>query len=194
MCSKSLQLCPTLCDPMDYSPPGSSVHGDSQARILEWVAMPSSRGSPWPKDQIHISMSPAWAGGFFTTSCHLRSRRSYSCCLVTKSCPTLWGRMDSSLPGSSVCRPGFKSQLHHFLSPLSSSSSVHSLSLLTLCDLMDCSTPGLPVHHHFPELAQAHVHWVGDANQPSHPLSSPSPPAFNLSQHQGFFQCIRWPE
>ena len=53
----------------------------------------------------------------------------------------------------------------------------------TLCDPMDCSTPGFPVHHQLPELAQTHVHWVGDAIQASHPLSSPSPPAFNLSQH-----------
>ena len=53
----------------------------------------------------------------------------------------------------------------------------------TLCDPMDCSTPGLPVHHQLPELAQTHVHRVGDAIQPSHPLSSPSPPAFSLSQH-----------
>ena len=53
----------------------------------------------------------------------------------------------------------------------------------TLCGPMDCSTPGFPVLHHLPELAQIHVHWVGDAIQPSHPLSSPSPPAFNLSQH-----------
>ena len=60
----------------------------------------------------------------------------------------------------------------------------------TLCDLMDCSTPGFPVLHHLPELAQTHVHWVGDGIQPSHPLSSPSPPAFNLSQHQGFFQWV----
>ena len=51
----------------------------------------------------------------------------------------------------------------------------------TLCNHMDCSTPGLPVHHQLPELAQTHVHWVIDAIQPSHPLSSPSPPAFNLS-------------
>ena len=51
----------------------------------------------------------------------------------------------------------------------------------TLCDPMDCSTPGFPVHHQLPELAQTHVHGVGDAIQPSHPLSSPSPPAFNLS-------------
>ena len=58
----------------------------------------------------------------------------------------------------------------------------------TLCDPMDCSTPGLPVHHQLLELAQTPVHLVGDAIQPSHPLSSPSPPAFNLSQHQGLFQ------
>ena len=59
---------------------------------------------------------------------------------------------------------------------------------LTLCDLMDCSTPGFPGHHQSPELAQTHVHRVSDAIQPSHPLSSPSPPAFNLSQHQDLFQ------
>ena len=63
-----------------------------------------------------------------------------------------------------------------------------SQSCPTLCDPMDCSTPGLPVHHQLPELTQTHVHWVGDAIQPSHPLSSPSPPAFNLSQDQGLFQ------
>ena len=55
---------------------------------------------------------------------------------------------------------------------------------------MDCTTPGLPVHHQLPEFTQIHVHWVGDAIQPSHPLSSPSPPTFNLSQHQGLFQGI----
>ena len=58
----------------------------------------------------------------------------------------------------------------------------------TLCDPMDCSMPGFPVHHQLPEHAQTHVHQVGDAIQPSHPLSSPSPPAFNLCQHQGLFQ------
>ena len=57
----------------------------------------------------------------------------------------------------------------------------------TLCDPIDCSTPGLPVHHQLLEFTQTHVHWVCDAIQLSHPLSSPSPPAFNLSQHQGFF-------
>ena len=63
---------------------------------------------------------------------------------------------------------------------------------------MNCSTPGFPVLHHLPEFAQTHVHWVDDAIQLSHPLSSPSPPAFNLSQHQGFFRWVsslhRWPK
>ena len=61
---------------------------------------------------------------------------------------------------------------------------------LTLCDPMNCSTPGLPIHHHLPELAQTHVHWVGNAIQSSHPLSSPYPPAFNISQYQGLFQWV----
>ena len=63
-------------------------------------------------------------------------------------------------------------------------------SCLTLCDPMDCSTLGLPVHHQLPELAQTHVHRVGDAIQPSHPLSSLSLPTINLSQHQGLFQGV----
>ena len=58
----------------------------------------------------------------------------------------------------------------------------------TLSDPMNHSTPGFPVHHQFPEFTQTHVHWVGDAFQPSHPLLSPSPPALNLSQHQGLFK------
>ena len=61
-------------------------------------------------------------------------------------------------------------------------------SCLTLCDPMNCSTPGLPVHHQLPEFTQTHVHRVGDAIQTSHPLSSPSPPAPNPSQHQSLFQ------
>ena len=69
----------------------------------------------------------------------------------------------------------------------------------TLCDPMDCSTPGLPVHHQLLEFTQTHVHWVGDAIQPSHPLSFPSPPAFTLSQGIRVFSNesalrIRWPE
>ena len=69
---------------------------------------------------------------------------------------------------------------------------------LTLCNPMNCSTPGLPVHHQLLESTQTHVHWVCDSIQPSHPLSSPSPPVLNLSQHQGFSNKsalpIRWPK
>ena len=63
-------------------------------------------------------------------------------------------------------------------------------SCLTLCDPMNRSTPGLPVHHQLPELTQTHVHRVSDAIQPSRPLSSPSPPAPNPSQHQSLFQWV----
>ena len=63
-----------------------------------------------------------------------------------------------------------------------------SLSRVRLCDPMNHSTPGLPVHHQLPEFTQTHVHQVGDAIQPSHPLSSPSPLAPSPSQHQGLFQ------
>ena len=63
-------------------------------------------------------------------------------------------------------------------------------SCLTLCDLMNCSTPGLPVHHQLLEPTQTHVHWVSDAIQSSHPLLSPSPPALNLSQNQALFKWV----
>ena len=63
-------------------------------------------------------------------------------------------------------------------------------SCLTLCYPMNCGTAGLPVHHQLQEFTQTHVHWVGDAIQPCHPLSSPSPPAFSLSQHQGLFKWV----
>ena len=68
----------------------------------------------------------------------------------------------------------------------------------TPCDPMNRGTQGFPVLHYLPEFTQTHVHWVSDAIQPSHPLLSPSPPAFNLSQHQGLSSesalCIRWPK
>ena len=70
-------------------------------------------------------------------------------------------------------------------------------SSLILCNPMDHSMPGFPILHQLSELTQTHIHWVSDAIQSSHPLSSLSPPAFNLSQHQGLFKsvlCIRWPQ
>ena len=78
------------------------------------------------------------------------------------------------------------------LSHLCISQSVSSITQSgpTLCDPKDCSTPGFLIHHQLPELAQIHVHQVGDAIQSSHPLSAPSPPAFNLSQHYSLFQWV----
>ena len=79
---------------------------------------------------------------------------------------------------------------HIYMLPMYSSSvqfSSVAQSCPTLCDPMNCSTPGLPDHHQLQEFSQTHVHWVSDTIQPSHPLSSPSPPAPNPSQHQNLF-------
>ena len=91
---------------------------------------------------------------------------------------------------------------HSLLKPSGAFSSVQFISVAqscpTLCGSMNCSTPGLPVHHQLPEFTQTHVHRVGDAIQPSHPLSSPSPAAPNPSQHQVFSSestlRMRWPK
>ena len=143
MLDKLLQSCLILLDPMDYSPPGSSIHGILLASILEWVAMPSSRRSSQPRDSTHVCCIK---GRFFTAE-PLEKPHSllYQIRSVAQSCPTL-------------------------------------------CDPMNRSTPGLPVHHQLPEFTETHVHRVSDAIQPSHPLLSPSPPAPNPSQHQSLFQ------
>ena len=95
MHAKSFQLCTTLCGPMDCSPPGSSVHGILQARILEWAAMPSSRGSSWPRVGTHVcyvSCIDMWVLYHWATCV----------CSVAKPCPTLCDPVDCSLPGSSA--------------------------------------------------------------------------------------------
>ena len=139
------QLCPTLWDPIDYDLPVSSVHGILQARILEWVAISTSRESSWPRDWTSVS------------------------CIAG----------DSLLTESS----GRPSQLFLF-------SSV-AQSYPTLCNPMDCSTPGFPVHRHLPEITKTHVNWVGDTIQPSSssviPFSSclqsfPASGSFPMSQ------------
>ena len=66
----------------------------------------------------------------------------------------------------------------------------YSFVTLTLCNLMNCSTAGFPFLDYLPEFAQTHIHWVNDSIQPSHPLSPPSPPTLNFSQHQGLFQWV----
>ena len=149
-------------DPMDYNPPGSSVHGTSQARILEWAAISFSRGSSQPRDG---TMSPTLAGPLS----HSRSPRISDIiwCLSFLVCLTFLGII--------ICRCNIATNgiISFFIS------SVAQLCL-TLCDPMDYSMPGLPVHHQLPEFTQTRVHWVGDAIQPSHPLLSPSPPVLSL--------------
>ena len=118
----------------------------------------------------------------------------YCCCywLVIKSCLTLCNCMEWSPQGSSV-HEIFQARTLKWVAISSNflyqfSSVTHSC--LTLFDPMNCSTPGLPVHHKLPEFTQTHVHWVSDAIQPSHPLSSCSPLDLNLSQHQGLFKWV----
>ena len=86
-------------------------------------------------------------------------------------------------PDKAIIQIHTHTHTHTYNGIFSSQFSSAAQSCPTLCGPMDCSTPGFPVHHQLPELAQIHVHWVSDAIQPSHPLLSPSPPAFNLSQH-----------
>ena len=155
------QSCPTLWDLMDCSPPGCSVHGIFQARILEWVAISFSRGSSWPRDWTQVSCI---AGGFFTVwatreDCQITARILIQESLVS------WGQ-SSRWNGFVV---GVVQSLSH------------------VWDHQGNNTPGFLVLHHFLELDQIHVHWVGDTIQPSHPLSSPSPPVFNISPNQGLF-------
>ena len=129
---------------------------------------------------------------------------------VAQSCPTLSDPTDYSLPGSSihgifqarVLESGAIPYLEVFAEEIySNGSSVGLLisissvqfssvaqSCSTPCNPMDCSTPGLPVHHQLPEFTQTHAYSVSDAIQPSHLLSSPSSPTFSLSQHQGLFR------
>ena len=129
---------------MNCSLPGSSIHRILQARILERVAMPSSRGSSWQRIETEY--------------------------------PTLQADSLSSEP---------------LRKPRDAFVIVQSLSLCpTLCDPMDCNMTGSSVLHYLLEFAQTHVHWFGDAIQPSHPLPPPSPPALNLSEHWGLFQWV----
>ena len=101
---------------------------------------------------------------------------------------TRHGKTDRFKIGKGVCQGILPTCLFNLYAE--SVQSVSSVTQLcpTLCNPMNCSMPGLPVHHQLPEFTQTHVHRVGDAIQPSHPLSSPSPPAPNPPQHQSLFQ------
>ena len=159
LCVKSLQSCPTLCNPMDYRLPGSPAHGILQARILEWVDISSSGDLPNPGIEPASLISPALAGRLFTASATWeipgRPIRSDQIRSVAQSCPTL-------------------------------------------CNPMNRSTPGLPVHHQLPEFTQTHIHRVSDANQPSHPLSSPLllppiPSSIRVFSNESTLH-MRWPK
>ena len=102
---------------------------------------------------------------------------------------TTWSLEYEFLPNEAISLWNVMRSLHWFSISSFQFSSVAQLCLI-LCDPMNCSTPVLPVHHQLPEFTQTHVHCVDDAIQPSHPLSSPSPPAPNPSQHQGLFQWV----
>ena len=110
MCAKSLQLCPALCDPMDCTPPGSSVHGIPQARIPEWVAMPSSRGSARRRDLPNTGIEPpslrpaALASKFFTTSATWETKTDAAAAAAKslQPCRTLCDPIDGSPPGTPV--------------------------------------------------------------------------------------------
>ena len=120
--------------------------------------------------------------------CVLTAISSAPGCLQYTSGCISWGCLRSLEAGFDQDRSSLMLALSFFAHSVQFSSVAQSC--LTLCDPMDCSTPGLPVHHQLPEFAQTHVHWVGDAIQPSHPLSFPSPSTFNLSQHQGLFKWV----
>ena len=165
MCSVT-QSSTTLCDPVDYSQPGSSVHEILQARILEWVAMLPPGDLPNPGTEAG---SPSLQADSLLLSHQVSPLLDWQY-LIWFNCPKH--------------RRNFKPKL-----PSVRFSSVAQLCPI-LCNPMNWSTPGLPVHHQLPELTQTQVHWVGDVIQPPHPLSSPSPPTINLSQHQGLFKWV----
>ena len=148
---------------------------------------PSGRNFPWHMDRLtSYSCLLPWPCSLFSFSTGYLFNSS-RCSQIFSS----KGNEHTSKSHSPVSSHAFSTSLPPRLYSLFSLhfSSV-AQSCLTLCNLMDCSKPGLPVHHQLPEFTQTHVHWVGDAIQPSHPISSPSPPVLNLSQHQGLFKWV----
>ena len=102
----------------------------------------------------------------------------------------IWQSDDGCLFTSSFCFSAYLARGDICEQTRENRSSVQSLSCVQLFATMNRSMPGLPVYHQLPEFTQTHVHWIGDAIQPSHPLPFPSPPALNLSQHQGLYKWV----
>ena len=153
---------------MDYSPSGSSLHGIFQGRIQEWVLMPSCMGFSQATDWTHVSHFLHWqAGSLPLAPPGEKAMATYSSVLAWR----IPGMGEpGGLPSMGARRVG------HDWSNLAAAAAVHpgkpehsgcfclvAQSRLTICDPMDCSTPGFPVLHHLLELAQTHVHWVGYA-------------------------------
>ena len=188
---------------MDCSLPHSSICGIFQARILEWVAISFSRASSLPRDWTRVSHIVGrhftiWATREVLTNLDsMLKRRDIT--LPTKVCVIKAMVFPAVMYGCESCtiKKAERRRMDAFelwcwrrllrvpwTARRSNQFSSVTQSCLTLCDPMNRSTPGLPVHHHLPGFTQTHVHRVTDAIQPSHPLSSPSPPAPNPSQHQ----------
>ena len=188
------QPCPTLCNLMDCSLPGSSIHGIFLGKnigvgchsLLQGLFLTQGSNLCLPhclQTLYHLSHqgSPQTLGssGIWTQRQH-KFRICSSWALATTT-DTL-----CLLPGLLSLGPSLFCVLNSLLSEMI----IISVAQLcpTLCDPMNLSTPGLPVHHQLPGFTQTHTHRVSDAIQPSHPLLSPSPPAPNPSQHQSLFQ------
>ena len=159
---------------MDCSLPGSTIHGIFQARVLEWVAISFSRGSSWPRDRTQISCI---AGRCLTIWATRKAREGHSN-------PLQYSSLENPMDRGAWATVHRVTKSHRWLKSLSTHKrniQIRSVtqSCLTLCNPMNCSTPGLPVHHQLPKFTQTHVHRLNDAIQPSHPLSSPSPLAPN---------------
>ena len=206
--AKSPQSCPTLCDPIDSSPPGFPVPGILQARTLEWVAISLSNTWKWKVKVKLLSrvwlLATPWTAAYQAPPSMGFSRQEYwsgvplnehlnVCSImdvftqlkargfwISLSC-TLWQSESSVLDkGDPEGLP--LNKYHKFCCCL-----VAKLCP-SLCDPINCSTPGFPVPQHLLEFAQIHVHWISDAVQPSHPLSPSTSSTFNFSHHQGLFQ------
>ena len=217
--AKLLQSYPTLCGPLDRSPLGSSVSGILQARILEWVAISFSNAWKWKVKVKLFSrarlLATLWTAAYQAPQSMGFTRQEYWSGLPLPSPLSSWVLIISCIPpsgpvfkvilsdkaslGNQLCTHTptcwghsqiFKHQGHPLPDHIQFSSVQSAQSCPTLCDPMNRSTPGLPVHHQHPEFTQTHVHRVSDAIQPSHPLSSPSPPVPNPSQHQSLFQLV----
>ena len=195
--------CLTFYSSTDCSLLGSSVHRIFQARMQEWVAISYSRGSFQPRDQhrlFHFLYCTWILYHCATWEAHqwikaLQMLFIIYAVLNFPNFPQLLhiGLMTKKIQNVynialTLVTTVSKIMLTLIVLLFSVQFSSVTQSCPTLCDSMNRSTPGLPVHHQLPEFTQTHVHQVGDAIQPSQPLLSPSPPTPNPSQHQSLFQ------